>query len=313
MKINKGLLITLCSLVLIGIAGSFITFDVSRSQTINASMFDLSAQLSSLQNWKKWSGSQVYTADSLTSGNNHQPQLAILHGTTVAELTVVNPAMFQFKPEDGSAQTIELLPTEKENAVNVLWVKKINGFQWLAMALSGGDATVTELARLKKFAESSEGVYGFRIESRKVTDFIICTKKQIVAPGNLQPHMADLLSAIQRFLRAHKVPVTKDYYYVSSSALVGGKIELAAGIPVQAEIPGTSEVEFLKFPQGGNLLVGIYEGSPSGIRKIYAAMNKYVLDKRLSKVAQPMEKYTDAPNVLNKKSNIKMQLIYPVY
>lgn len=315
---KKGVLITLLVIIITGAAGAFISFDVTRVQTIKASMFDLSAQISNLQNWKKWDARFINPADSISgivTIDKKQTQIATANGKITAILTVINPALVQLQQtKSGSVQIIALQPTEKQDVTAVSWSSKINGFRWLAATIFGSDEITGQLNLLKKFAESTEGIYGYPIAIRKVTELIICTKTETIAPGNLQPFVITLLADIRQFLKTNNLPAAKNYYYVSTSSVIGGKLELTVGIPVASEILASNNFKFLKFPVGGNLLTGTYKGTLSGIPQIYAAMDKYVRDKRLSKVAQSMEKYTDDPSVLAAHSNdVVMQLIYPVY
>jgi hypothetical protein len=42
-------------------------------------------------------------------------------------------------------------------------------------------------------------------------------------------------------------------------------------------------------------------------------MDQYVADKRLSRVARPMEIHYGIPDTLNDKSSVSIQVVYPVY
>jgi effector-binding domain-containing protein len=319
MKRKRSLVVLVLLMVCISITAGVLKYTISEKATIRVSLFDLSAQLTNLESWEKWNTAlfnKHHIVSVINEPDGKQSQATDSAGHIALRLTVINPAIFQLDQlvkNDSSLQVITIQSTEKGGFSNIQWLSKKSGFQWLFEKITGGDQISAQLNDLKKFAESTQGLYGFPIQSAKVTDHIICTKRAVMPTGDFQPHIKEMLSDMRQFLKLNHIVTAKDYYYVSYSSLLGGKSELAVGIPVKTESAPKDGVEFLKFPDGGNLLVGTYEGNPSGIKKLYAALDKYISDKRLAKVAQPMEKYTDDPETVNNKSAIKMQIIYPVY
>ncbi len=313
---KKGLIFLVLLILAIGIAGS-ITYTVSNRITINASIFDVSGQLTNLESWKKWDIMVFDKADNVTIINDSttkQSHAVTSEGKTLAKLTVINPAMLFLEQQNGKdSQLITINPAKKDGTTNVEWIAKSTGFQWIKNSFTSSGLVNDELNSLKKFAESTTGLYGFPIQRGKVIDALICTKKEIVPTLQVKQSTGQLLTVLRGLMKANNLPAAANYYYVSSSALLGGNSELAVGIPVKSELKSGSGLEFLKFPPDGYLLTGTYEGPITGIQHLYNAMDKYVRDKRLSKVAQSMEKYMDDPDALATKSNIIMQLIYPVY
>lgn len=313
---KKGLIFLVLLILAIGIAGS-LTYTISNRITVNASIFDVSGQLTNLESWKKWDIMMFDKADHITIINDsttRQSRVVTTDGKTLVKLTVINPAMLFLEQGTGKdSQLITINPAKKDGSTNVEWIAKSTGFQWLKNKITGAGLVNDELNSLKKFTESATGLYGFPIQRGKVMDALICTKKAIVPTAQVKQSTGQLLTVLRRLMKANNLPAASNYYYVSSSALLGGNSELAVGIPVKSELRSGTGLEFLKFPADGYLLTGTYDGPASGIQRIYNAMDKYVRDKRLSKVAQSMEKYTDDPAALAQKSYISMQLIYPVY
>lgn len=319
MKSKRSLVVLVLLMVCVSITAGVLKYSISEKATIKVSLFDLSAQLTSLESWEKWNTTlfnKHHIVSIINELDGKQSQATDSTGRIAFRLTVINPAIFQLDQLGGNSSPLQIITiesTEKGGFSNVQWLSKKTGFRWLFEKITGRDQISAQLNDLKKFAESTQGLYGFPIQSAKVTDHIICTKRAVMPMGNFQPHIKELLSDMREFLKLNHIITAKDYYYVSYSSLLGGKSELAVGIPVKTESAPKDGVEFLKFPDGGNLLVGTYEGNPSGIKRLYTALDKYISDKRLAKVAQPMEKYTDDPETIDNKRIIKMQIIYPVY
>jgi hypothetical protein len=297
MKKNRIILILTLFILIVGITG-FATYNTSEDITVKVSIFDLSAQLSNLQSWPKW---------------NH---LIRLNGQSSLKLTVVNPALFQLQdPQNGNdiTQVIAIYPTDINGFTKINWVVQKSGFSWLAEKISGKNEIRFQLNSLKKFAESTQGRYGFLITLSKTTDHLICIKKRIVPPGNVQPYVAALLGDVYHFLKLNKIPVAGNYYYVSSSLLIDQKTELVVGLPVKSSSSPKDSVEFLTLPANAYLVVGSLHGNAENEQQLYIAMDKYLMDNGLHKLAQPMEKYTDNSQNISNQSNIDMQIIYPVY
>ena len=271
---------------------------------------DISSLLSAPANWAKWN--QLRVVSELDSKQIPNPS----GNETTFTLTMMNPALFTLKQQKGNdsvVQVISLQSLKRGDNTQVIWVAEKNGFQWLKEKLTGYNEIPTSLDNLKKFAESTSDLYGFPIRLTKVVDPFICTKRIAFPQGNSEAHVQELLTKVKQFIKDDHMTATKDYYYVSSYPLVDGRSELTVGIPVKYSFIPKNGVELLALPADGNILVGSYKGLSSGVQSIYNAMDKYVTDKHLGKVAHSMEQYPDSATTTTAGGVKNIQLIYPVY
>lgn len=290
MKFKWPFLILLVAVVLIATAG-FLRYTLTRKALIKVSIFDLSAQLSDLKKWEKW--------DKLISDKDFS-------------LHINSPASFVLQDNGhASAQYIILKPVNADILTQIEWTKSTTGFEWLLTKLTGKDDINNQLNSLKAFAEDPSNLYGYPIRVTKVSDPLLCLNRKTVTKANAKDNIPQMVQQLSRYLSDNNISYKRDYYYVSYFPLDSKSIEIAVGISITEEFKTKNNVEILKFPVNGRLLVGDYEGPTTQLNKLYIAMDKYVTDKKISKVALPMEKYPYNP-ALNTEA-IKMQLIYPVY
>jgi effector-binding domain-containing protein len=66
-------------------------------------------------------------------------------------------------------------------------------------------------------------------------------------------------------------------------------------------------------PSHGKLLVGFYEGSYTGLKKLYTAMNRYIVDKQLEIIAAPYERFLTNPVSSYDSLHMKIELCYPIF
>ncbi|MES2064370.1 MAG: hypothetical protein V4456_20805 [Bacteroidota bacterium] len=292
MKFRWPLMILLIAVVLAATAG-FLPHTTTRKALIKVSIFDLSAQLSDFQKWQKW--------DRLIVDKRYS-------------LHINSPASFVLqKREDSpkSAQYITLKAVSADMLTQIEWTKNETGFEWLATKFNGKDEVADQLNSLKTFAENPSNLYGFPVRVSQVTEPLICLDRKTVGKGNIKDNIPQMVRQLSQYLSASNIPYKRDYYYVSYFAIDDKNTEIAVGVSVTEEFKAKDNFELLKFPVNGRLLIGDYQGPSNGINKLYAALDKYVTDKKMSKVALPMEKYPY--NATPDTGTIKMQLIYPVY
>src|ERR1700748_1678846 len=260
MKTGAIIIVYAVFIILISITGMLITLNVSRETTIKAPLFNLSNLLTRLENWQKWDSIIFDKKDSVViikEPGSKQSRAVASNGATITGLTVVNPALLQIEKHN-RVQIVSLGPSAEEELTNVRWVAQENIFQWIRAKLTGRDDVSDQLDALKKFAESSTGLYGFSIRSMKVIDPVICTKRIIIPTDKIWAHVPRLLADLHQFMKANHIAATKSYYYVVSSQLADKKMELGVGVPARNSSPAKDGFEYLKLPADGNLLVGTY-------------------------------------------------------
>jgi hypothetical protein len=299
------------------LAAGLFYYQASVGVSVKASMFDVSAQLVDGSNWTKWNPElKNATIGQAKAGNNNNQQVITTPNGRLLKLSIVSPAsIIAEQSTNGSTvlQAIDIHSGKVYGYTDVQWIKKQNGFNWILDIMFRQNTLAKQLAGFKSYVENPLHVYGFPIRLTRVIDAVICTKKQYILPGNTLPYVEDMVSNIHSYLNSKNIKVKASYYYVSYSALINGKIELAVGVPVEAGAYGDKGYEFLELPENGQILTGTYNGPYSQLKNLYLAMDKYVMDKKLNKVAQPMEKYTTPATSIKPNTLINMQVIYPVY
>jgi effector-binding domain-containing protein len=290
MKLKWPFMILLIAIVLITTAG-FLRYTITRKAIIKVSIFDLSAQLSDFQKWERW--------------DKQIPDKQF-------SLHINSPASFVLQDKGHKyAQYISLKPVNADMLTQIEWTKSVTGFEWLMAQFTVNDEIEDQLKSLKIFAENPSNLYGYPIRINKVSDPLLCLHRKTVAKENVKANIPKMVQDISRYLSQNSIAYKRNYYYVSYFPVDSKNIEIAVGIPVTDEFKAKNSFELLKFPVNGRLLVGDYEGPATQLNKIYIAMDKYVTDKKMSKVALPMEKYPYS--AASDTAAIKMQLIYPVY
>nr|WP_067053235.1 hypothetical protein [Mucilaginibacter sp. L294] len=311
MKFKWPFMILLVAIVLIAGAG-ILRYHITSKALVKASIFDLSAQLSDLQKWEKWD--KLIFHDKTTPNFNRSANQVFLPGNIRFSLQVINPAAFVLQKQENariSAQYIMLRSVNADMLTQIEWTTSVTGFEWLMAKLTGKDKIRDELNSLKSFAENPSHLYGYPIRVTTVSAPMLCLNRKTVTKQNVKSNIPQMVQELSQYLSENSIPYKRDYYYVSYFPLDSEHMEVAVGISVNKEIRAKGSFELLKFPVNGRLLVGDYAGPTADIHKIYAAMDKYVTDKKMSKVSLPMEKYPHSA-ALNSAA-IKLQLIYPVY
>jgi effector-binding domain-containing protein len=183
---------------------------------------------------------------------------------------------------------------------------------WLTEKTTYQNKIKKELQSLKLFVEDPLTFYGFPIEIRPVSDSLIMTRQLTVKATETSLPLRQIYSDLTDYARTNQL-IFKTYRYVSFKETDSGKIRLAVGIPVNKRGQAAEGIRFLEMPVGGRLLVGNTTGSPSRIKALYAAMEKYMKDKNLKRVADPLEKYEYFPRSAQDSLHIKVEVQIPIY
>ncbi|HEY4290986.1 MAG TPA: hypothetical protein VGN00_27985 [Puia sp.] len=235
---------------------------VSKEVVIRASLFDVGPQLTDVANWRHW-----------------YPDAA-RHRFVI---TANNPAAVVAKVDDNDYLSLTAVPDRDINYTRVAATRVISLGEWIK-----GDVMEVGLDSLKRFLEDPVTHYGFDISIQPVTDTLVMTRRDTVAPAFAKVRLDTLRNQLMDYLGKNGVlPSAFDLYTVNEP--VGkDRVLVAVGIPVSRALPDENGVELLKFPANGLLLVGRY--SSNALPDLRRAMDKYMLDQHLTKVALPFTK-----------------------
>ena len=315
MKIKKLIFFCLSGLLIIVLLTGFHNYIIHRYVIVHAAMDEVAMQFTDLHKWTLWHPDFAHKVTRYKIETKNNQQEIVLPAVTY-RLQVPNPAVALItKISQSNTTTASLMVTPYGNgaASYVEYTESVSGFQWLKRSISGNEEAAHLLKCLQLFAEDDSRRYGFLIRTVPVTDTLILTTRTKITNDSVIHYIPVMVHRLVEFCRQHAIDVPKDYYYVSTTSPDNKLTEIAAGIPVHKEAAPQPGFEFLKLPSGGKLIAGQYKGRYAGRQQLYDAMSKYMLYKRLKKVAQPLEQYRISDTSFTTGSYISLQLFYPVF
>ena len=156
--------------------------------------------------------------------------------------------------------------------------------------------------------------YGYLIEKRGVIDSLVMTEKIITLKKNQTSAIIKLYRDILEYASMNNFnvnassPRMANYYEINKDS-----VQIMAGIPVDKKAPEKSNISYLEMPSHGKMLVGHYEGDYAGLKKLYHAMDKYLIDKHLHTIASPYEKYLTNPKSSDDSLHMKIDSGIPFF
>ncbi|SDP99216.1 effector-binding domain-containing protein [Mucilaginibacter sp. OK268] len=306
--------ITFAVLVLLIIA-AFIPFHQHASINIRANYFEVSQQLISADNWKRW---QPDIRNELT--NAKQDKLS-----ADASAFLISIPGQSFKVESMSANTFNVtrtqnhmehlyqytvMPDVANNHATIAVDVKNNVGKWLLSKLDSSGNILDDLRSLKGFMENAKQYYGFNINEKNVDETYLVIKKETILTRNKYAEIARAAKDVRDFIAQNNLQVRQSlagaYYPKKTDSL-----QILIGIPVNKQVNSTGGITFMHMP-GGKWLVGDYKGKYSGRQQLYNAMEKYMQDHALLKQIAPFERYLDNKPPASDDDIINMQVNYPV-
>jgi hypothetical protein len=296
------------------ISSIYIPVNRTENLIIRSSLYDVSKQFNTLNNWKNWDLN--FNDSTNVTGIEFQDQTAKTASNIIYQLHYINPASISVVITNNHLTTqsfITASPFKNDSVSYIKWTTKTTIFNWVKDAISKTYNSQVDLHPLKLFMEDDKRKYGFQIHLIPVIDTLILTTETETRPDDIMQDIHILHVHLKRFIDVNKLSADKKYFYVTVLKSEQNKLKLGVGIPVNKEEGTAPGIKFLKLPANGRLVTGFYDGKYAGKEKIYTAMNQYITDKALKKVAQPLEQYNIRDSLLTDTSGVKMHLFYPVY
>lgn len=317
---NKIFIVIGCFLlvfVVLLFAGPF-TFKITGNISITYPIYDVAAQFTDLRNWTNWHPGLRGRdpGDLLFSGNPEKvnSSVATKEGNRFT-LTAVNPAGIVFKENNKGKTIYQSLIAYSDSmgrTSRIFAIRYAGAWDWLKEKMHLQNKTSGELLGLKQFMEDPLSYYGFPISIIPVTDTLVLTRQAIVPAGEITRQLRQSDSDLVAYADANKL-TGKPYRYVSRKDADHGMISIAVGIAVNKRTPVAKEMKFLKLPAGGRLLTGRTTGGSSRIRALFASMERYMEDKGLKRVADPLEKYEYLPGPGQDTAHTGVEVQIPIY
>lgn len=304
-------------LLLVLLKGPFI-FKLSGNISISRPIDEVAVQFTDLKNWPHWHPDLVgKNPDSIhfseTTGKVNS-FIEVSDGRRFT-LTAVNPAGIVFKESfknSNSYQSLIAVPDSMGRTTIVTGIRFVSGWDWIREKVSPQNKIIRVLQSFMFFVENPLTFYGFPIEIRPVSDSLIMTGQRIIRAGAKNLPIQQIYKELTDYARANNLPY-KTYHYISIKATDSGHIRVAVGIPVNKRGPAVKDIKFLEMPIRGRLLIGSVTGSPARIKELYVAMEKYIKDKNLKRVADPLEKYGYFPVSAEDSLHISVEVQIPIY
>jgi hypothetical protein len=263
----------------------------TREVVIHTSLFDVAPALTDLHNWKNW---------------YPDPE------RDVFTVTAKNPAGIVVRDKKQRYQSLLATADTNRRYTLVRWAVSSTVAEWLGGRRPGG-MMEQGLKTLKAYLEDPVNLYGFTIGIQPVTDTLILTKRAIVSRDKVKEKWAALEKELIAYLLVNRMLRVEVDIYNSTEPVSSDSLAAVVGIPVSSRRPEKEGMQFLKLPAQGRLLVGRYEGPDSVMPRLYLAMDKYVLDKELKKVAVPFEKRHVKFFGTEEPGRSVYELVYPIY
>lgn len=286
-----------------------------RNVIIHATIDKVAAQFTDANKWLNWHPDLMNQATSLSIINGVKEKRIRLPDLTYI-IKEINPAqikVYEIRGEDTTESLLTASPYKDGTYSYVDYVEKESGFAWISQLLFHHSTAQNLLNNLRSFTEDDSRRYGFLIKIVPVADTLILTTSTAVAKDSVISNTFALYHRLMNYCKQHSILPQKPYYYTSTATLNNNQVQLSVGAPVQKRTEKQTDFAFLKLPANGHLVVGEYKGLYKNKQRLYAAMDEYVQDRRMKKVAQPLEQYMLKDTSFTDTSNISFRVFYPVF
>ncbi len=239
--------------------------------------------------------------------NNNK--LEILQATALQNLIRVSNDKEQLKflltllPDTGYKVNVEF-------SYESTWLKKMVGNNALL------NQSIESFEGLKDFFVDSKKMYGYHIEMSPVMDTCFLFSQKIVPSIKRGETMVDLFANLIN----HAEQVKADFkgvriFYLLPVGHDSVSVNVAVGVSNSSieDSHAFGQYIFKRMPFQKNLLSCYYQGKFSGIKNVYAAMEKYKTDNGLKSMAIPFTKLITAGTDFSDDQVVQATVYYPVY
>jgi len=312
------LIVCLIVLVISFLLWAPVHFGIKKEIVIRIPIYNVSGKLTNLRNWKQWYPSLKNKDSSsfIYSSTTNQTNSSLQAGGHLYTIVNTNPAYILVKDEAENGNTdyhaFYAFPDSMGIATRVSWIKSVSPFNWLKELIHPDTNMKDGLNNLKKSLEDPAEFYGFPISVGPVTDTIVATKTAVAKEADKIATLRKLYMEINQYTKQNNI-TPGSIRIANFSFQSQGNLKISAGIPASRKGPEKNGITYLEMPRGGKMLIGQYEGPYSGLTKLYTAMEKYITDKQLHKVAIQYERYLTDPLSADDSLHMKIEIYYPIY
>ncbi len=319
----KRKFVVIASIVLILLFGFLffapIEFGIKKQISIKASIIDVAKQITDLRNWPHWNTTLKKQDTSLFQFSNSTNNVNSFLRFNNREYRIIQQnAVFVVVRENNEKEkpvyhSLYAFPDSFGRSTNILWIKNVSPFTWLKEKIKPSGKVEADLNSLKNFMEDPQQFYGFNIHVGPVVDSLVITKSATSLKTNVPRTISGLYKNIFEYAKENNIYVPENFPRMANFYPINkDSVKIMAGISVNKKAPNKNGITFLEMPSHGKMLIGEYEGDYAGLKKLYAAMNKYFTDKRLQLIAAPYEKYLTDPQSAQDSLHMKIEIYYPI-
>lgn len=295
----------------------FVSTTSQREVLVLSSIVNTVNVLNSPAGWKKWNPALKEACDknpgACAINHDSTKNIFTIHAGQDSVIVEAQGASFnisQTKSNRQEAYNYTILSSIRDDSTKIIITENRSLLLSFLSQPPGNTMAYQDALSLKKFIETPSAFYGFPLEITGVVDTNVVIIRRIVPAAERAATLADMYKSINSFIGNNHLKIMQPgivHYELKGK----DSIDIMAGIAVDRIAPAKNNISCIQLPKG-RLLVGYYKGSFEGRKQLYQAMNNYVRDKFLRKIATSFEKYLDNKLPENDSSQVELKVYYPV-
>jgi effector-binding domain-containing protein len=294
-----------------------INFGIQKEIEISSPIDRVSSEFTNLRNWKNWNPDlrSLDTANFDYSRIGFQANSILKAGLHQYTMLKNSAAYILVKEQTGYSNVYHSIYAFSDSlgfSTHVIWIRALSPFQWIKETLFPQKKMEAGLIHLKNFIEDPNQYYGFPISIVPVEDTLVLTSTTRVLKKDQIRTILMLNQRIRQQALADHLE-SNQALMTSINQIPGDSIQVTAGIPVNKTKPINKDFAYLHMPKGGRILTLNYNGTYAGLSAAYRAIDKYIADKRLHRIAISYEKFLSGPPEEHENRQMTIKLCNPIF
>lgn len=291
----------------------------SSSISISAPVIDISQQLSNAAKWKKWNPDLKIAAEK-DSANYKAYQDYQNHSFTIitAQQTVQAKSFsgihFEINiKKNGTASLYDIkLAAEKDvRSAVVITEEKTSLLSSIFLPTKNNTSQENIFKYLKAFMETDSLYYGFNISIQPVADTNVLSYKKHVPAVEKYAVLPQMYKVLEDFVTANNLKVMQPPILMLSP-MPSDSVNVVAMLAVNKIVAKKNQVQSMKMPLNGRMLVGIFHGKYKDRTQLEVAMQQYCMDKNITSIVSSYEKFTNNKIPANDDAFVELEIHFPI-
>lgn len=307
----KKALLIIFSIGILIITLFFIPVKRVETLSVKGDYSTLAQQLNDQRNWIKWSSS--------LQTENQKPELSSpanegdwKYAGAGYYVKMNNPLSFTLaeKTEDEFPEySFFITPTLKEDSFTITVQHRQHIASYLLENPENNNG-FRIASRMKEYMENPGDFYGFPIEITTTTDLNVITLKDTIASGEKRSRLQEMYNVLDRFIQqSNLTQVQKRIAYFKPYKR--DSLIVMTGIAVNELPKSNGEIEAVQMPEA-RILKCSYRGPYEKISEAYSALENYIKDRKLQKIALQFERYLNDSIPASDSSVVEIDVYYPI-